>query len=298
MKGKPYLDGINYISVGDETTRDLAMESGEGDVAVFSSLLYIDRFSGPDYIIKIPPASGILSLIPDTANADSPWANQKVREAVEYAIDKEGIARAFGHGLTQAPYQIVPPACTLAYNPDFKIGRKFDLEKAKQLIAEAGGGFETSIIVSPTADKNIVTSIQGNLGKIGIKVNLEYTEIGSWVAKYAAPNANWHNAALYMGIPTISGVDFAAGLQFVFNNLGQSWLRTPEMTQAYQDFFTAPTIDIQKIRAVTDMIIKNAAIIPVNESIAQFTVTKPNVVATLFERTSEVLFNAEDWWFK
>ena len=235
-------------------------------------------------------------MIPDTANADSPWANQKVREAVEYAIDKEGIAKAFGHGFTHAPYQIVPPACTLAYDPDFTLGRKFDLEKANQLIVEAGGGFETTIIVSPTADRNIVIMIQDNLGKIGIKVNLEFTEIGKWVANYSVPNANWHNAALYMGVPTITGLDFAAGLQFVFNNLGQSWLRTPEMTQAYQDFFNAPAVDIQKIRAVTDMIIKNAAIIPVNESITEFTVTKPNVVAPLFERSNEILLNAEDWW--
>ena len=88
VKGKPYLDGISYTLVSDEATRSLSMKSGEGDVVRFSSHLYIDQFSGPDYIVKIPPASGTLSLIPDTANASS-WANQKVREAVEYAIDKE-----------------------------------------------------------------------------------------------------------------------------------------------------------------------------------------------------------------
>ena len=297
VKGKPYLDGINYTIVVDEATRNLAMKSGEGDVARFGILSYVDQFSGPNYIVKIPPATFTFSLIPDTANADSPWANEKVREAVEYAIDKEGISKTFGYGLTKAPYQIIPRACTLAYDPDFKIGRKYDLEKAKQLIAEAGGGFETSIIINPTANKNILVAVQGNLEQIGIKVNLEFTDMGAWVAKYVSPNANWHNAALYTGVPTVSGVDFATGLQFVFNSLGQSWLRTPEMTQAYQDFYTAPTVDIQKIHAVTDMIIKNAAIIPVNESLGQYTITKPNVVAPLYERSNEVLFNAEDWWF-
>ena len=39
--------------------------------------------------VKIPPASSVVSLIPDTANPDSPWANQKVREAVEYAITRK-----------------------------------------------------------------------------------------------------------------------------------------------------------------------------------------------------------------
>ena len=247
----------------------LSMQSGEGEIAGFTSLQNIDRFSGPDYVIKMPLASTAYSLVPDTANADSPWANQKVREAVEYAIDKEGIARTFGHGLMHAPYQIVPPACTLAYNRDFTLGRKYDLEKAKQLIAEAGGGFETTIIVPPTANKTIATAIQGNLGKDRHQGRYEeFAEMGSWVAKYTSPDATWHNAALYMGIPTITGVDFAAGLQFVFQTIGKSWLRTPELMQAYQDFYNAPTVDIQKIRAVTDMIIKNAAIIPVNEATA------------------------------
>ena len=102
----------------------------------------------------------------------------------------------------------------------------------------------------------MLITIQENLGKIGIDTDLEFTDMAAWGTKYMSPTANWHNAALFFGLPTVSGVDFAAGLQFVFNNLGQSWLRTPEMTRAYQDFFTAPSIDIQKIRAVTDMITK------------------------------------------
>ena len=146
------------------------MKSGEDDLLHFASLLYVGQFSGSDFVVKVPPESTMNVLIPDTANADSPWANQKVREAVEYAIDKEGIAKTFGYGFLQAPYQIVPPACTLAYNADFTLGRKFDLEKAKQLLAEAGGGFETTIIVTPTADRDIISVIQDNLGKIGIKV--------------------------------------------------------------------------------------------------------------------------------
>ena len=122
--------------------------------------------------------------------------------------------------------------------------------------------------------------------------------MGSWATNYMSPAAKWHNAALYFIAPTISGVDFALGLQFLFNILGQSWLRTSEMTQAYQDFLNAPTVDIQKIRAVTDMITKNAAIIPVNETFGEIIVTKPNVVAPVLERSSAMLFNAEDWWMK
>ena len=131
---------------------------------------------------------------------------------MEYAIDKEGIAKAFGYGYGVAPYQIVPPACTLAYNPDFTLGRKFDLDKAKQLLAEAGysNGFETTIIVMPTANKNIIIALQDNLAKVGIKVNLDFPDMGKWATNYMNPKGTWHNAALYYAIPSVSGVDFAA----------------------------------------------------------------------------------------
>ena len=221
--------------------------------------------------MKPLPVTGVNALIPDTANADSPWANQKVREAVEYAIDKEAIAKAFGYGYWKAPYQIVPPACTLAYNPDFTLGRKFDLDKAKQLLAEAGysKGFETTIIVMPTANRNVVYAMQDNLAKVGIKVNFDFPEMGKWVTDYMTPKGTWHNAALYYVVPTVTGVDFAAGLQFLFNMLGTSWLRTPELNEAYQAFLTSPTVEIEKVRAVTDMITKEALIIPTDNQARQ-----------------------------
>ena len=58
-----------------------------------------------------------------------------------------------------------PTACTLTYNPDFTIGRKFDLDKAKQLIAEAGGGFKTTIIVYPAAKEHCLLRYRKTLGK-------------------------------------------------------------------------------------------------------------------------------------
>ena len=265
VKGKPYLDGIDYTLIADASTRKTAMKAGEGDLLNVTAA-DMAEFAASGLIVKPVHAQGINGLIPDTANTDSPWANQKVREAVEYAIDKEGIAKAFGYGYGVVPDQIVPPVCALAYNPDFTLGRKFDLDKAKQLLAEAGysKGFETTFIIRPTLNKDIPVALQANLAKVGIKVNLDFTELGRWLTNYMTSKATWHNAVLYNSIPAVSGVDYAAGLQFLFNMLGVSWLRTPELNEAYQAFLTSPTVEIEKVRAVTDMITKEALIIPTN----------------------------------
>ena len=125
-----------------------------------------------------------LCLVPDTGNPNSPFAKKEVREAVEYAIDREAIATAFSYKLWPAPYQIPGPACA-AYSPSFNLGRKYDPAKAKQLLAGAGysNGFKVSIPVMPVAlDKNIFVAIQGNLGDVGIQAELSFpTSFPAWL---------------------------------------------------------------------------------------------------------------------
>jgi ABC-type transport system substrate-binding protein len=48
------------------------------------------------------PTTGTVTLIPDSMNADSSLSNQKVRQAVEYAIDKEAIAKTKSYGFWNA----------------------------------------------------------------------------------------------------------------------------------------------------------------------------------------------------
>ena len=85
-------------------------------------------------------------LLPDTAHPDSPFANQKVREAVEYALDREAIAKAFSYGFWQAPYQIPAPAILLMILTSSR--RNYNVDKAKQLLTDAGfpNGFSATLL--------------------------------------------------------------------------------------------------------------------------------------------------------
>jgi hypothetical protein len=118
--------------------------------------------------------------------------------------------------------------------------------------------------------------------------------MASWV-NYMGSDATWNNAALFMGLPAIS-VDYALGLQFLFNMIGQSWLKTPELMQDYQAILTSPTVDIENIRAITDMITKDALIIPIHEGGGLGRVDAPYFTAGYGERGHVLLWNAEDAW--
>jgi peptide/nickel transport system substrate-binding protein len=113
-------------------------------------------------------------------NADSPLANRKVREAVEYAIDKEAIAKAKSYGFWGAAYQL-PNVGTMAYIKDFQ-GRRYNPAKAKQLLAEAGypKGFKTKIFPHFAIDKDIMVSVQNYLSKVGIIAEIEIVDQGKY----------------------------------------------------------------------------------------------------------------------
>jgi ABC-type transport system substrate-binding protein len=136
--------------------------------------------------------------IPDGANVDSPWYDKRVRQALDYAIDKDAFVHTFGWGFGITAYQL-PAEGQKGYIPG--IGRKYDPEKAKQLLTEAGypNGFETTIYCQAQGSEGITeaTALQGDLAKVGITARIEKCESGKW----AELSMNgWHNG-LYDGMP-------------------------------------------------------------------------------------------------
>jgi peptide/nickel transport system substrate-binding protein len=295
VKGRPYLDGVDSTYFADYTSTKMVMETGGLDMVNIQPQ-DAAHFKDKGWNIKYIPEDSMV-LIPDTANADSPYANQKVREAVEYAIDKEAIAKAFGFGYRQAPYQI-PPRASSAYDPNFTGARKYDLNKAKQLLAEAGyaNGFDTQIIQFPNpAIKDITISLQASLAAVGIRAEVKFPTSGEFNASYMGPKGAWPKGTMIFNAQPRFDQDFLGALQFMDGIVGTSWLRTPEWKQAYNAAISAPAVDVKLIRAVTDIMSKDASFIPVNELGGFFTL-KPNLHLEIGQRAFGTFVNYEEVW--
>ena len=197
-KGKPYLDAFKYVFVSDELTSIALFRSGGGDAVGNSNPKILAELEAEGNQI-VPQYLGPFSLFPDSANQDSPWSNVKVRMAVEYAIDKEGLAKTFGYGWKPA-YQFSTSA-SKAYDPEIEAkARKYNVAKAKELMAEAGypNGFKTQIIAGPLfLNKDVVLAIQAYLGKIGIQAEAIFPDMAKWGDISQNP---WKNALLYTSI--------------------------------------------------------------------------------------------------
>ena len=117
-----------------------------------------------------------------------PFDDKRVRQALNYAVNKEAIVRDVLKGTGAVARSPVLPG-TWGADPGLK-PYPYDPERAKKLLAEAGypNGFSTSIWVpesgsgmqSPVA---MATVIQSNLKAVGVNVTLQTMEWGAFLAK-------------------------------------------------------------------------------------------------------------------
>jgi peptide/nickel transport system substrate-binding protein len=295
QKGKPYLDAIEIAYIADPMTQKAAMESGD------YHMLQIE----PSKTAKDLEALGlktyfqlvtVYSFMPDTAHTDSPYANQKVREAIEYALDREAMAKAFSNGYWTAQYQIPYPA-NPAFNPNFTLARKFDVTKAKQLLTEAGlgQGFTTTILVNPSIiDHNIAVALQSNLAAIGVTAALSFP---ANMGKFIGDSNSLTNVLVIQPVMGSSNYNatwmFFLGPKAMWN---KNWLPSPEFTALKDASSVAPTADPLLIRAATDQLSKEASVIPFMLAGAGWVMQPVIMDAGFGNMASSDVFRSEDTW--
>jgi peptide/nickel transport system substrate-binding protein len=167
--GKPYLDGIQWMFIADKTTSLMSYKSGEAQVLVYPSEK--DRPDLEKAGVRIEKIAGpIFTCLMDGGNAASPFSKLQVRQAVAYAIDRQGMAQGLGYGYW-VPLQQFSYEGKWGYDKDIA-GYPYNVAKAKQLLTEAGypNGFKTSIFGSSTTGYNEL--LQANLKDIGIMADI------------------------------------------------------------------------------------------------------------------------------
>jgi peptide/nickel transport system substrate-binding protein len=176
---KPYLDAIEGTFITDPVTQVMAMEAGQGDVTH-------SRQAKPMYDLKqagfniLQDLMGMEAMDFNSRDEDSPFHDVRVRQAFEYAINKEKIIQTLGYGFWEAAYQFQIPGMT-GYLADI-VPRKYDPAKAKQLLTDAGypNGFSTTIVHMAGDFDDGITSMQADLKDVGINVEIQSVQFGQW----------------------------------------------------------------------------------------------------------------------
>ncbi|MCM3079204.1 ABC transporter substrate-binding protein [Brevibacillus invocatus] len=186
--GYPKVDTLVFKAIPENTARLTALINGE-----------IDLMDGlnPDDAEDVKANSELQLILRPSMNIGyigfnvekEPFNNQKVREAISHAINKPEIIEAFFAGLGQPAVNPMPP--TLWGHNDSIKDREFNLDKAKQLLAEAGfpNGFKTQFWAMPVPRPympdgvKIAEAIQQDLKKIGVETEIVTMEWATYLEK-------------------------------------------------------------------------------------------------------------------
>lgn len=177
-KGKPYLDKIVFRPVPDGNVAVLGLKTGTvdfvdsvepKDVAGVKARKDLTYFESPGlnyYMIR-------LNL------AQAPMDNKKVRQALAYAIDREGMAKGIFFGTVPVANGPIAPV-SWAYSPEVKAIKR-DVAKAKGLLAEAGfpSGvkFEMQTLPNPVV-RQMSEAIKAQAAEAGLDITLAPGEVG------------------------------------------------------------------------------------------------------------------------
>jgi peptide/nickel transport system substrate-binding protein len=292
----PYLDAIEIKMFADVTTMNAAMQAGEGDA--WGAVPTKEALDLQAMGLKLATQPGMyFEIVPDNKTPGSVWADKKVREALEYAMDKQGLAQGLGYG-TWIPMKMLAPEGSFGYNPDFP-ERKYDPAKAKQLLADAGypNGFKTKMMVFQ-GNLDLPQAIQKYAADVGIEIELVVADPGRFFG--ALFGAGWGGGLLQWMVPV--DPEFAIGWLVHFGKepiIFYSSLQWPDKYWELNDkFYFAPTI-AEGRQATKDMITyasEEAQLIPLCQPVTMY-IVQPYVHSTYLSYHFMTL-NAWEWWME
>jgi peptide/nickel transport system substrate-binding protein len=189
--GKPKLAGLKFNIVPEAATRALGLESGQ-----YALLPQLDAATALE--LKDRPGINLAQTLElsDTViglNATrAPFNDARMREAVNYALDRQAIidAALFGAGVPAGPLSPVlkPWARPVADFPCYR----HDPQKARALLREAGFAKGAKLVLRVLASrqdiKDIAQVVQAELAEVGIDVELANEETGQFVQDWRNGN--------------------------------------------------------------------------------------------------------------
>lgn len=191
VEGEPKISNVVFKIITDSSSRAIEAESGGADIVYDIGANDVDRVAateGVNLLREIGTNTQFLSL-----NASNePLTDIRVRQAIFYALDRSAItALAYGN-FGQEATGIICPGVDGRIDLTHRWLER-DLEKAKQLLAEAGypDGIQLDL-TAPNSDQvrmDICEAAQAQLAEAGIQVQINYKEYNTWISDMISGNA-------------------------------------------------------------------------------------------------------------
>lgn len=191
-EGAPHIPRLRVRVISDTNALQAELKSGRVDLAPLPTSLSPDAIKSlgqdPGLNVQQFPGSNINYIVFNTT--DAPLDNVKVRQAIAYAIDREGMIRDLLLGQAKLAHSIVPEE-SWAYTPGQKYS--YDPAQAKKLLDEAGfkdpdgdgpqmrfsKPITLKVSASSVSARQYAGVFQNYLKAVGIPLNIETAELNT-----------------------------------------------------------------------------------------------------------------------
>ena len=181
--GAPAIDKVVFKICADMDAGLLELQSGTIDVFPHLTKDKAEQLSPEAYEIK-SCGSNMVQIFA-LNNKVTPLDNPKVREAINYAVNRDDVISVTMDGAGVALTTAMSPALGKWYDTSLDGTYSYDLEKAKSLLAEAGyaDGFELTVTVPSSYLVHVNTAVElaSELSKVGINLKIEQVDWATWL---------------------------------------------------------------------------------------------------------------------
>ena len=182
-KGYPKVDSITWRPVVDNNTRAAMMQTNEAHFAFPMPPETVESLSKKPSL-EVTSAPSIIHRYLSMNTLQKPFDNPKVREAINYAINKDALVKVAFSGYAVPAEGVVPHGVEYAA----KLGPwPYNPAKARELLKEAGypNGFESTLwsAYNYTTAQKVIQFVQQQLAQVGVKVQVQALEAGQRVER-------------------------------------------------------------------------------------------------------------------
>lgn len=177
-KGLPYIEKIIFKIMGEGAARDIAFKAKELDATIVGANQYLPYQRDPKISKNMIEVAEMYTRLMVFNMEYKPFTDKRVRQAINYAIKSDLIIKKYLKGKAFTTVSFLPTT-----SPAFDTGKKgyeYNLEKAKQLMKDAGyeDGFTFEVLctTSKSYGVGVIEAVMPFLKKINIKVKPQLVE--------------------------------------------------------------------------------------------------------------------------
>lgn len=183
-EGLPHVEEVIYRPIPESSTRMAAIQTGEIDIVnrlTYEQAEALERVPGVNVVTYPIDRVFYIAFNNLTTGVGEPTEDPRVRQAMNYAVDRQAIIDSLFGGRAQLATGLMTES-NLGYDSSID-PYPYDPDRARELLAEAGypNGFEIGFAAPSGAYTNfeqVAEAIQGYLADVGIITDLEIIESG------------------------------------------------------------------------------------------------------------------------